>query len=251
MIVRKGFAMKRVIGVLGLLFLTACVEVVALDRANLPSANGKAAVDPYMPVAIPEMAALSLGQVVARVEPVVRGKCRQRAVSRCDFRILIDDRPNQPANAYQTLDANGRPILGFTVALLRNARNQDELAFVMGHEAAHHIAGHIPQAQQTALAGAVLAGVLAATAGASSVEIEKAQNVAANLAVSAYGKDFELEADALGAEIAYEAGFDPIRGSAFFDQLPDPSDRFLGTHPANGRRKAVVAQTVARLKAGG
>lgn len=244
-------AIYRLIGVLGLGFLAACVDVVALEHANLPQGNAKSAPEIYKPVAIPEGAALSLAQVVARIEPVVRRKCWERAVSRCDFRIIIDDRPGQPANAYQTVDNNGRPILGFTVALLRKARNQDELAFVLGHEAAHHIAGHIPQAQQTALAGAVLAGVLASTAGASAAEIEKAQNVAAGLAVRAYSKEFELQADALGAEIAYEAGFDPVRGAGFFDQLPDPGDRFLGTHPGNAQRKRVVAETVRRLRSGG
>jgi hypothetical protein len=33
--------------------------------------------------------------------------------------------------------------------------------------------------------------------------------------------------------------------------LPDPGDRFLGTHPPNAERKALVRQTVARLRAGG
>ena len=59
---------------------------------------------------------------------------------------------------------------------------------------------------------------------------------------------FELEADALGAEIALRAGFDPVRGAAFFNRLPDPGDQFLGTHPPTANRLAVVAKTVARLR---
>ena len=43
------------------------------------------------------------------------------------------------------------------------------------------------------------------------------------------------------------SGYDPLRGMAFFDRLPDPGDQFLGSHPANGQRKQVVAATVARL----
>jgi predicted Zn-dependent protease len=60
-------------------------------------------------------------------------------------------------------------------------------------------------------------------------------------------REFELEADRLGAEIAYVAGFDPRVGAAFFDRIPDPGDQFLGSHPANADRKRVVAETVAQL----
>lgn len=218
---------------------------------TLPGEDGGApVVQPSRPAALPDTAGFAA--VVARVEPVAESYCRQmRRVRNCDFRIVIDDRPGQPANALQTLDSAGRPILAFTSALLADARNADELAFVLGHEAAHHIAGHIPQSQQNAMAGALLAGIMASAAGASQADLDAAERMGAAMAARAYSKDFELEADGLGAEIAWRAGFDPVRGTAFFDRLPDPGDRFLGSHPANAQRKAVVAQTIARLKAGG
>ncbi len=65
-----------------------------------------------------------------------------------------------------------------------------------------------------------------------------------------YSKGFELEADALGAEIAWRTGYDPVIGTGFFDRLPDPGDRFMGTHPANAQRKAVVRQVVADMTGG-
>ena len=46
-------------------------------------------------------------------------------------------------------------------ALIAEARSADELAFVLGHEAGHHIAGHIPKREEQALSGALLAGVIA------------------------------------------------------------------------------------------
>jgi predicted Zn-dependent protease len=61
-----------------------------------------------------------------------------------------------------------------------------------------------------------------------------------------YSKDFELEADALGTVISMRAGFDPIRGAAFFTRIPDPGNRFLGTHPPNAQR----IETVRRVAAG-
>ncbi len=194
------------------------------------------------------VAALTFLQVVATVEPVAEKLCRSRGEARiCDFRIVVDDRPGQPPNAFQTLDNRGRPVIGFTLALIAEARNADELAFVLGHEAAHHIAGYIPKREEQALSGALLAGVLAAASGLSPEEVEAAQELGAATAARGYSREFELEADALGAEIAWVAGYDPVLGSAFFDRLPDPGDRFSSSHPANSQRKAVIAATVRRL----
>jgi predicted Zn-dependent protease len=201
------------------------------------------------PPGSPQAAAQTFLQVVAAVEPVAEQLCRtQGAVRTCDFRIVVDDRPGQPPNAFQTLDSRGRPVLGFTLALIADAQNPDELAFVMGHEAAHHIAGHIARREDQALAGALVAGVLAQAGGLTPDEVRAAQNLGAEVAARSYSREFELEADALGAQIALIAGFDPVRGTGFFDRLPDPGDRFLGSHPPNAERKAIVAETVRRMQ---
>jgi predicted Zn-dependent protease len=197
----------------------------------------------------PEIAARNFIAVVRQIEPLAETVCREAGTQRnCDFQIVIDDRPNQPVNAFQTLDGAGRPILAFTLPLIGSAQNRDELAFIMGHEAAHHIAGHIAQTQRTATAGAVLAGVLASASGLDQAGIDRAAQIGGNMASRAYSKDFELQADLIGTRIAVAAGYDPILGAAFFDRLPDPGDRFLGTHPANAARKAVVAREAARLR---
>ena len=211
-----------------------------------PPVAQPAAMSPTLP---PRAAAETFLSVVARVEPVAESYCRSRGtVQNCDFRIVVDDRPGQPPNAFQTLDRSGRPVIGFTLALIADARNADELAFVLGHEAAHHISGHIPKRQDQALSGAVLAGVLAQASGLSPDEVRAAQNIGAEVAARSYSREFELEADALGAEIALRAGYDPVRGTGFFDRLPDPGDRFLGSHPPNAERKALVVATKRRLQ---
>jgi predicted Zn-dependent protease len=210
-----------------------------------PSVPAQAAAQPVQPA---RAAAESFLTVVARVEPVAERYCRTMGMARnCDFRIVVDDRPGQPPNAFQTLDSRNRPVIGFTLALIADARNPDELAFVLGHEAAHHVAGHIPKRQDQAVSGAILAGVLAQASGLSPEEVRAAQDFGAEVAARSYSREFELEADALGAEIALVAGFDPVRGTGFFDRLPDPGDRFLGSHPPNAQRKALVQATVRRL----
>jgi predicted Zn-dependent protease len=115
----------------------------------------------------------------------------------------------------------------------------------MGHETAHHILGHIPMTQENATTGALVAGVLAAIGGADEATIRSAQDIGATVGARRFSKDFELQADALGARIALEAGFDPLAGAAFFTRLPDPGDRFLGSHPPNAERLAVVRRAVA------
>lgn len=184
-----------------------------------------------------------------RVEPVAEALCRslRRGPANCDIQIAVDDRPGLEPNAFQTIDGSGRPYVVFTLSLIELAGSADELAFVMGHEAAHHIAGHIPRREESARTGAILAGVLAAATGLSTEEVRQAQGIGASIGAQRYSQEFELEADALGAEIALRAGFDPVKGAAFFDRLPDPGKGFLNTHPPNTMRKEVVAETVRRL----
>ena len=187
--------------------------------------------------------------VVNRMEPVAERICRRRTSgANCDFQIVVDTRAGQAANAYQTVDKAGRPVIAFNVALITAARNVDELAFVMGHEAAHHIEGHLGRTRNSAAAGAALGGLLATIAGADASTVGQVQNVGANVGARRFSKDYELEADALGTVIAYRAGYDPEMGAKFFTRIPDPGNRFLGTHPPNKSRIQTVRRTLAGLK---
>lgn len=222
-------------------FLAACTAV-----PTGPATGSNAT--PAAPGPVTRAAVERFRAVVSRIEPVSERYCREQTSGvNCDFQIVIDNRPGQPVNAYQTLDENGRPILAFTLAMLSAVSNEDELAFVMGHEASHHLLGHIARQQQNAVTGAVLAGLAATLAGAGDAGIREAQRAGAQVGARSYSKEHELEADALGTRITAIAGFDPVRGAAFFSRIPDPGDRFLGTHPANAERIAVVRQTAASL----
>ena len=234
----------RWIACLALGLAVSCVEVSQTpQRAPQPAAA--------TPRPAPEVTRAKVERflaVVQRVEPVAERTCRDRAPrANCDFRIVVDDRPGQPINAYQTLDRSGRPVLAFTLPMIGAVRNADELAFVMGHEAAHHIAGHIPRQQQSAAAGAVILGGIAAITGAGQSVIDGAVDLGAGVGGRVFSKEFELEADSLGTVIAHRAGYDPIRGVAFFSQVPDPGNRFLGTHPPNAQRVETVRRRAARL----
>ena len=226
---------------------TACTPVV-VQTAQPPSALQAAS--PTPPPRVSQRRAVDNFEfVVNRLEPVAEQYCRARNQQvNCDFQIVVDDRPGGGVNAFQTLDRNGRPIIGFTIPLIAEARNRDELALVMAHEAAHHIRGHIARQQQNAALGGFLGGTLAGALGATDISaIETAQRFGATVGARSYSKEFELEADALGARIAAAAGFDPLRGAGFFLRIPDPGNRFLGTHPPNAERLRTVQRVAAGL----
>jgi predicted Zn-dependent protease len=236
--------MRVLLSILTALSLSACASVtpqlgedtaqVQLLDASLPS---------------PKRAADNFLAVVDRVEPIAERICRAEAPAlTCDYQIVVDSRPTEPPNAFQTLDRAGRPIIAFTISLIADARNQDELAFILGHEAAHHIAGHLQKTQATAQRGALLAGALAAINGAEEAAIRAAQESGATVGARAFSKEFELEADAMGAVIAYRAGFDPLIGAKYFERIADPGNRFLGTHPPNADRIETVRRTVESLR---
>jgi predicted Zn-dependent protease len=235
---------KTLFATLAFVALTACEVVPVQTSAPAPQVQPTAAA----PILSASQAARSFVQVVQTVEPVAERECRARTSGvNCDFNIVIDDRPGQPANAFQTLDKQGRPVVAFTLALIADARNEDELAFVLGHEAAHHIAGHIGRQQQNAVAGAVIFAGLATLSGGSASAVREAQQLGAQVGARSYSKEFELEADALGTIITKRAGYDPLRGAVFFTRIPDPGDKFLGTHPPNASRIDVVRRTAAGL----
>ena len=227
------------------MLLSGCADLAAplFPTKVLPLSAGAA----QQPT--PQQAVKSFVEVIERVEPVAEQLCRDRARGvNCDIQIFVDARTSLPPNAFQTVDKTGRPIVVFTIALIAGARNADEIAFVMGHEASHHILGHITKREETAQTTAVLAAVLAQSSGAGPDEVRSATEFGAALGSRVYSKDFELEADALGTEIAFSAGYDPVRGAAFFSRLPDPGDQFLGSHPPNMQRQNVVRQTAAKLR---
>ncbi|WP_417205535.1 M48 family metallopeptidase [Antarctobacter sp.] len=195
-------------------------------------------------------AARQFVEVVQTVEPVAERECRKRTTGlNCDFQIVVDDRPNLAPNAFQTLDRYGRPILAFNIGMINSVRNADELAFVMGHEAAHHIQDHLAKTRESATIGAVVFAGIAAISGAEAEAVRNAEQLGAAVGARTYSKEFELEADQLGTIIAYRAGFDPVNGAAFFARIPDPGNRFLGSHPPNAARLQIVADTAKALAA--
>lgn len=232
--------MRWIVGVL-LLALAACEVYVEPAPGANPIEPGAGQTGGMTPAE----AAAAFTEVTRNLEPVAERECRRLSPGlNCDFYITVDNDPNEPPNAYQSLGRNGRPVITFTSSMLFTLNNRDELAFVMAHETAHHIRRHLERGQEHAQAGAVLLGGLASASGASAADVEALTRIGAELGVRSYSKEFELEADELGTLITHYAGYSPKAGVQFFTRLPDPGDRFLGSHPPNNDRIRVVQHTI-------
>lgn len=231
-----------ILGVIAALAVAGCVPSIAPapPRAGPPK-------DAQMADRAKE-AMLTFAEVVARVEPLAEQVCREETPDLpCDFAIYVDRAPESGVNAFHMLDPQGQPAIIFTLGLIAAARNADELAFIMGHEAAHHIARHIPMGQRRAAEGAEAFARVAQASGAGPAEIGEAAQMGALVASREFGRQAELEADAIGTVIALRAGYDPLIGAAFFTRIPDPARAFLSTHPPNAARIGVVRETLAAL----
>ena len=197
-------------------------------------------------------AARSFVTVMRKMEPAVERESLQRRSQpiNCDFQFDVDDRAGLEPNAFQTVDSTGRPIIGFTLSLIASARNADELAFVVGHEASHHILGHLDQKNRAATAGAVLGSILGSYTGGNPEVVRTAQQIGASISSRTFSKEWALQADYMGALITLNAGYDPRNGARFFERIPDPGDRILGSHPSRASRIAQVDRAVADYTSG-
>lgn len=99
--------------------------------------------------------------------------------------------------------------------LLLYLKSEDELAAVLAHEVGHITARHAIQQQARGRLGnaaATVGGVVAAVATGSGYigsELMQIGSIWAAAGVSGFGRENELEADSLGAEYLYNAGYNP------------------------------------------
>lgn len=238
-----------------LLALTGCA--VPVDAPTAPQTPAPSPVRPLPSAsapydATPGNAARTFVQVMRRMEPAVERECvtrRTRPIN-CDFAFVVDDRPGLEPNAFQTVDNTGRPIVGFTLSLIAQTRSADEIAFVAGHEAAHHILNHLDRKTGAATAASVVLGSIASAYGGDGNAVARAQEIGASVGSRYYSRDWELEADYLGSIITLNANYDPINGSRLFERIPDPGNHVLGTHPSRAQRLAQVRRAVADVQSG-
>jgi predicted Zn-dependent protease len=199
----------------------------------------------------PQMAAQMGGvsrnaQAVALVQRVGEGLVRQSVAAKSpykfSFHVLADPKT---VNAFAL---PGGPVF-ITEGLLRLLKTEAELGGVLGHEIGHVIARHSSEhlAKQQLTQG--LLGAL--VVGSGDYSTAQIGQVVGNMISMSYGRDDELEADALGIRIMVEGGFDPRGMIRVMEVLAKASGgsrqpEFFSTHPAPENRAERIKQAIAK-----
>lgn len=134
--------------------------------------------------------------------------------------------------------------IGVYTGLLKYAKNQDQLATVMGHEVAHVIAKHGNErvsSQLATQAGMEIAGaVLGATQDADNAMILAGLGLGVQYGIILpFSRSHESEADLIGLDLMAKAGFNPEESVPLWENMSQAGTsppEFLSTHPSGSTR---------------
>ncbi len=126
------------------------------------------------------------------------------------------------------------------------ADNESELAGVMAHEIGHVAACHAArESTRGNIAGIAMIPVVILTGGLAGLGVNEAANYGIPAVFSKFGRNFEAQADYLGVQYAYKAGYDPNGMIDFFEKLqalekrrPGFRMKLYGDHPQTPDRIA-------------
>ncbi len=156
------------------------------------------------------------------------------------FQVIEDDNPNAFALPGGFIFVN--------TGLIKIADEEDELAAAMAHEIAHVAARHLTcRATQNQLAhlGTLPIGVL--LGGLGGYAARQAANAVIPMTFLSFTRHDESEADFLGVQYMWAAGYDPNGAISIFEKMesmqrsqPGAVAKLLSTHPMDSDR---IAQT--------
>jgi predicted Zn-dependent protease len=140
--------------------------------------------------------------------------------------------------------------------LILRAQEEDELASVMGHEIAHVAARHgtkdATKGELTQLA--MIPAIIFLPGGWAGYGIYQGLNLAIPMGFLKFSRDHEREADFLGLQYMYKAGYDPNAYVTFFERLladdrrrPGSIPKVFSTHPPTPERIENIQKEIARI----
>lgn len=141
--------------------------------------------------------------------------------------------------------------------MIEAARAEGEVAGVMAHEIAHVALRH-GTAQATkgqkfqigAIAGQILGAVVGGAAGS---VIAQGSSFGLGAYFLKYGRDYERQADLLGAQMMARAGYDPMRMADMFRTIEKEGGgrsgpEWLSSHPNPGNRYEAIQREASQLR---
>jgi hypothetical protein len=138
--------------------------------------------------------------------------------------------------------------------LILNADEEAELAGVMAHETAHVCAHHAVR-EQTRMNYAQLGTIpLIFIGGWTGYGIYEAASLAVPMTFLQFSRDFEAQADYLGVQYMYRAGYDPQAFISFFEKVqalekrkPGAVEKAFSDHPQTPDRILHTQEEIARI----
>ncbi len=172
----------------------------------------------------------------------------------------------QPAFEYSFTPVNLKEINAFALpggpmfvnrGMIDAASREGEVAGVMAHELSHVLLRH-GTANATKAQGAQIGAIAGAIAGAIvgggwGQVISQGSQFGLGTWLMKYSREFEKQADLLGAQIMARAGYDPRDLARMFETIQAQSKgsggpEWMSSHPNPGNRSTYIAQEAAQLR---
>ncbi len=171
----------------------------------------------------------------------------------------------QPAFRYSFDVVNLRDINAFALpggpmflnrGMIQAARSEGEVAGVMAHELSHVVLRHgTAQASKGqkfaigAIAGQILGAIVGGRAGG---VIAQGSEIGLGTYFLKYGREYERQADLLGAQIMARAGYDPRAMATMFQTIQrqggNRGPEWLSSHPDPGNRAEAINREAQMLR---
>jgi predicted Zn-dependent protease len=202
--------------------------------------------------------------------PMLTDRATENLVERIGARLVsaVPSRFRQPGFHYTFDVVNQREINAFALpggpmflnrGMLQAARTDDEVAGVMAHELSHVVLRHgtlqaakAQKFQLGAIAGQVLGSIVGGRTGQ---VIAQGSQFGLGTYFLKYGREYEREADLLGAQIMARAGYDPRQMANMFRTIQrqggSNGPEWLSDHPDPGNRYAAINREAASIRVNG
>ncbi len=142
--------------------------------------------------------------------------------------------------------------------MIEAARTEGEMAGVMAHELSHVALRHgtaqatkaqAPGVQLGAIGGAILGAIIGGDVGGI---VAQGTQLGVGAYLLKYSREYETQADVLGAQILARAGYDPMDLARMFQTIEkeggSSGPEWLSSHPNPGNREERIAQEARLLK---
>ncbi|MCA1560601.1 MAG: M48 family metallopeptidase, partial [Acidobacteria bacterium] len=252
---------------------STAVHAVAAVLLSLTTLSAQTRIEPrqnrYTPAQDVQLGQQAAAEVRQQM-PMLDDRTTENFVERIGERLVdqIPEALRQPSFRYSFEVVNLKDINAFALpggpmflnrGMIEAARTDAEVAGVMAHELSHVVLRHgTVQASkgQKFQIGAIAGQVLGAIVGGRTGQvISQGSQFGLGAYFLKYGREYEREADLLGAQIMARAGYDPRQMANMFrtiqQQGGNRGPEWLSSHPDPGNRYEAINREAAMMRVEG